>query len=373
MPSTSKHWLQFANSILLLRHKRRRQRNCFQWRCCPSMLKASYNIRKGVQSFSRILGHEWDWIMKPPTDMAYFSSKNCLLVFFHNTSRLSKRGWSLYRAGEIDWSSILWWISGLESMQLHVIKTRPEIRIWEFHCYVHFVHNLWACDLRVFWLKEQSFPGGSRSSCSREPRFLSETSGAHSRLAFPPKVLSRDSCMAYFPMPLLSQEKSFLKDVSWVTMQDFLSSQGQGLGEFHDIHKLTMFADYRVPVVLRELGILHYSPQLAEKVTNLDPCRQTSAQFVCYQCAKSASPFSEVQLAKRLRSEASMAIIFQCFCLPPIRTLKFDTFKKHYCLSNMRSQILTTLHSRRLNSAARKVWPMITALEAQSSNEAFSW
>ena len=42
--------------------------------------------------------------------------------------------------------------------------------------------------------------------------------------------------------------------------------QGEGLGEFYDIDKLTMFADYRVPVVLRELGILDYSPALAEKV-----------------------------------------------------------------------------------------------------------
>lgn len=42
--------------------------------------------------------------------------------------------------------------------------------------------------------------------------------------------------------------------------------QGEGLGSFHDIGKLTMFADYRVPVVLRELGILKYSDLLAEKV-----------------------------------------------------------------------------------------------------------
>ena len=42
--------------------------------------------------------------------------------------------------------------------------------------------------------------------------------------------------------------------------------QGQGLGVFHDISKLTMFADYRVPVVLREFGILQYSSSLDRKV-----------------------------------------------------------------------------------------------------------
>ena len=38
---------------------------------------------------------------------------------------------------------------------------------------------------------------------------------------------------------------------------------GQGPGAFKDLDKLTLFADYRVPVVLRQLGILRYSPQLA--------------------------------------------------------------------------------------------------------------
>ena len=46
--------------------------------------------------------------------------------------------------------------------------------------------------------------------------------------------------------------------------------QGQGLGTFDDIDQLTMFADYRVPVVLRELGILQYSSDLAFKVCTIE-------------------------------------------------------------------------------------------------------
>jgi hypothetical protein len=44
--------------------------------------------------------------------------------------------------------------------------------------------------------------------------------------------------------------------------------KGRGYGWFKDLHKLTMFADYRVPVVLRKLGggILHLSPELQQKV-----------------------------------------------------------------------------------------------------------
>lgn len=37
---------------------------------------------------------------------------------------------------------------------------------------------------------------------------------------------------------------------------------------FNDIHRLTMFADYRVPQILREMGVLEYSPALALKVDN---------------------------------------------------------------------------------------------------------
>ena len=33
-----------------------------------------------------------------------------------------------------------------------------------------------------------------------------------------------------------------------------------------------MFADYRVPVVLRQLGILQYSSQLTSKVTHIQHC-----------------------------------------------------------------------------------------------------
>ncbi|GMH37463.1 hypothetical protein BSKO_05336 [Bryopsis sp. KO-2023] len=44
---------------------------------------------------------------------------------------------------------------------------------------------------------------------------------------------------------------------------------GQGVGEFNDISCLTMFADYRVPVVLKNLGVLGYSEELERKVESL--------------------------------------------------------------------------------------------------------
>ncbi|KAH9712282.1 Queuosine salvage protein [Citrus sinensis] len=39
--------------------------------------------------------------------------------------------------------------------------------------------------------------------------------------------------------------------------------KGQGYGEFYDIGSITMFADYVVPAVLEQLGVLKYSSRLA--------------------------------------------------------------------------------------------------------------
>ena len=43
---------------------------------------------------------------------------------------------------------------------------------------------------------------------------------------------------------------------------------GAGFGRFSDIDELTAFADYKLPQVLRHLGILEYDEALAEKVDN---------------------------------------------------------------------------------------------------------
>ena len=79
--------------------------------------------------------------------------------------------------------------------------------------------------------------------------------------------------------------------------------QGQGLGAFHDIERLTMFADYRVPVVLRQLGILQYSGQLASKVTqasiNLIGLGFRSA-FCVQHCQSQGSPLSVQSIIRTL-------------------------------------------------------------------------
>ena len=43
--------------------------------------------------------------------------------------------------------------------------------------------------------------------------------------------------------------------------------EGDGLGHFYDINKLTMFADYRVPQALLALGVMTYSNDLAGELS----------------------------------------------------------------------------------------------------------
>ncbi len=52
---------------------------------------------------------------------------------------------------------------------------------------------------------------------------------------------------------------------------------GKTLGEYHDIERLTAFADYKLPQVLRELGILSYNPALASTVDAME-CLQAGCE-----------------------------------------------------------------------------------------------
>jgi hypothetical protein len=64
----------------------------------------------------------------------------------------------------------------------------------------------------------------------------------------------RDS--AVYSLPPSSARQVFFYKRAQIFVGDLWGAfQGQGLGFFHDIHKLTCFADYRVPQLLRSLGM----------------------------------------------------------------------------------------------------------------------
>lgn len=61
------------------------------------------------------------------------------------------------------------------------------------------------------------------------------------------------------PIPLYKRAQITVVDIAG-------SLDFQGYGEFFDLDQLTAFADYKIPQVLRALGILEYSPELAARV-----------------------------------------------------------------------------------------------------------
>jgi hypothetical protein len=70
----------------------------------------------------------------------------------------------------------------------------------------------------------------------------------------------RDSCVYH-------GEQVFLYKRAQIFVGDLWGAfKGEGLGYFDDIHMLTMFADYRVPVTLLEFGVLEYSEELTQLV-----------------------------------------------------------------------------------------------------------
>ena len=59
---------------------------------------------------------------------------------------------------------------------------------------------------------------------------------------------------------------SFHKRAQLVAAMLYARFRGQRWGAFRNIDRLTLFADYKLPQILRELDILAYSPRLAERV-----------------------------------------------------------------------------------------------------------
>lgn len=56
--------------------------------------------------------------------------------------------------------------------------------------------------------------------------------------------------------------------------------EGRGLGEFHDIDSIAMFADYRIPQVLVHYGTMRYSDSLMSKLKSDEQLKQGSREEV---------------------------------------------------------------------------------------------
>ncbi len=76
------------------------------------------------------------------------------------------------------------------------------------------------------------------------------------------------------------QRVSFYKRGQIFAADLYGAFEGKSWGSFKDINKLTAFADYKLPQVLRELGILRYTPALARAVDQGIPLEAGSHEEV---------------------------------------------------------------------------------------------
>lgn len=76
-------------------------------------------------------------------------------------------------------------------------------------------------------------------------------------------------------------------------------------GAFYDMHELTMFADYRVPQLLRHAGVMVYSDALAAAVDKLEPVAVGSEEEIEI---RAATVVAVDMLRDLLRGSATAAV-----------------------------------------------------------------
>ncbi len=73
---------------------------------------------------------------------------------------------------------------------------------------------------------------------------------------------------------------AFYKRAQLAAAMLYEAFDGEGPGNLCRVEQLTVFADYKLPQVLRRLGILHYAPHLADHVDQREPLEAGSREEV---------------------------------------------------------------------------------------------
>jgi hypothetical protein len=104
----------------------------------------------------------------------------------------------------------------------------------------------------------------------------------------------------------------FLKRAQ-ICVSDLASAfQGENWGKFTDLDQLTIFADYKLPQVLRHFGVLVYAPELAATVDAQELLAPASAAEVEIRaCTIWASELLRRVVAKQLAQPVTAAAIDQ--------------------------------------------------------------
>lgn len=87
--------------------------------------------------------------------------------------------------------------------------------------------------------------------------------------------------------------------------------QGKGLGKFTDLHKITMFADYRVPQVLVHFKAVEYTMELAQALVD-DKIMESGDPMEVEIRGASIYIVEEIKKAILLENELPKALLAQC-------------------------------------------------------------
>ncbi|HLI07068.1 MAG TPA: queuosine salvage family protein [Ktedonobacteraceae bacterium] len=96
-------------------------------------------------------------------------------------------------------------------------------------------------------------------------RFIEQAGGSAPRLV---ALLAENFASFNDVTTYRGQEVRFYKRAQICVADLYGTFGGKNWGAFFDIERLTAFADYKLPQVLRHYGVLEYSPALAERIDN---------------------------------------------------------------------------------------------------------
>ncbi|KAK4346654.1 hypothetical protein RND71_032993 [Anisodus tanguticus] len=95
--------------------------------------------------------------------------------------------------------------------------------------------------------------------------------------------------------------------------------KGQGYGDFEDISSITIFADYIVPAVLQQLGVLRYSSSLANIIKkNTEIVSGSEEEVELRACSVYAVEKMKELISKKTGKQVGLA---HCYCLAVLQWL----------------------------------------------------
>lgn len=102
--------------------------------------------------------------------------------------------------------------------------------------------------------------------------------------------------------------------------------KGRGYGEFNDVESLTMFADYIVPAVLQQLGVLRYSLSLSNLIeSNREICSGSEEEVELRACSVYA--VEEIRDLIHRKSGKQVSLCYSLSCSSFSENLKANLWR----------------------------------------------